>query len=681
MNEFIDVDEIKKQAKIDFEKLMGILEEVDVKSVISIFFYESIYGKTLPIIYEKIISLIPKLTCINGKKPDFSDIKIIKENLYSIDTIERLFDDDKSSMSGNIEKIYSMNKNLIRGEYYDLHAMNYFKSLFEIFEEGLNNGLGCSYKDAELLFLIINSLYLNETNNKAEKFKSKKQDLIKLYKKDKKEFQKTFGIKINNKKSAYKYIDYYIDVEFSKEINEVFFLEKDKILNYRGETQESLNNLIDHLTLKDLSILEEEKTYNVFSKKPLLLLDGDYFCVHLDMIYKSFYQLADDFLRNNKELSKKYNKHRATNLEKKAIDLLKSVMVDSEVYQEIYYDSVDTGLQCEVDGLLKYRDILFIIEAKAHKVSEQAVGGSTQRVKKHVEQIIKEAYEQCIRTKRSLFSEEHDPKLRYKNKKRVNLDLSGVHHVVLMPISQERFDEFTSNPHFVSETNLFNNNELPWAINVFDLYVITDILDNPIDLIDYIYRRVSYSGRNSTYIHDELDWLGYYMEDRLRGVRENIDNTEFNMIMFEPNSTKFDDYYIKGLEKPKFYFNLFLKGIIDKMLKYNAGYKAIKGFYFFNKKGQDDLSKMIINKEADYKKNNKYGTVVFSNSEQKIINLFCFYNFSNIENNDNAFFKERATSALNKLPCSDLIGYKVYLIRIPINTDFNITGVDFICDL
>lgn len=53
MNEFIDVDEIKKKVKVDFDKLMDILEKVDVKAVISIFFYESVYGKGLPIIYEK----------------------------------------------------------------------------------------------------------------------------------------------------------------------------------------------------------------------------------------------------------------------------------------------------------------------------------------------------------------------------------------------------------------------------------------------------------------------------------------------------------------------------------------------------------------------------------------------------------------------------------------------------
>lgn len=681
MNEFIDVDEIKKKVKIDFNKLMGILEDVDVKSVISIFFYESIYGKSLPIIYEKIISLIPKLTSVDGRKPDFDDIKIIKENLSSIDTIERLFNNDKSGIGGNVEKIYSMNKNFIRGEYYGLHAKDYFKSLFETFEEGLIDGLGCSYKDADLLFSIINRMYLNEINTKASKFKLKKQELIELYKKDKGGFQKKIGRKVRNKKSAYKYIDFYIDIEFAKEIDKIFFFEKEKILNCSGEMRVSLNNLINHLTLQDLSILEEEKTYNIFSKKPLLFLDGNYFCVHLDMIYKSFYQLADDFLRNNKDLSKKYNKHRSANLEEKAINLLNSVMTDSDVYQEIYYDSVDTGLQCEVDGLLKYRDTLFIIEAKAHKVSEQAVDGSTQRVKKHVEQIIKEAYEQCIRTKRSLFSEGHDPKLRYKNKKRIDLDLADIRNIVLMPISQERFDEFTSNPHFVSETNLFDNNELPWAINIFDLYVVVDILDKPHDLIDYVYRRVNYSGRNSTYMHDELDWLGYYTCDRLRGVRENIDSHDVSMVMFEPNSTKFDDYYIKGLQKPHFYSNVFIEKLVNKHLKYEIGYYAIKGFCFFDKKGLDELAEMLILKEKEYKENNKSGTAIFSNKEQNILNLFCFYHYPRVINNSDEFFQKRVETALRKVANEDLVGFSVYLTKIPVNTDFNITGVDFICKL
>ncbi|MFH2498617.1 hypothetical protein [Morganella morganii] len=686
MNNLATYEKITQKLNSDSEPILSILDAVDIKAVISILMYESIYRGGLPIFHERIIGKISGVKKIEGRVPTANDLDDIKRALGEEELgikLNSLTSSHESDINKgfNVESLYSQNKNFIRGEYYLEHAEDYFSSLFNPFEKELIDKVGYSYEDAKKLFHTVNKLYLDNIDNAIKSSISKRDELIKLYKEDKSKFSSLLGRKFKNKNDAYKYIVFYINNEFISKAKDIFFISKADILKLSGTGTLALETLLDELTLEDNFTFDNERTYNVFSKKPFVKIEDEYLCAHLDMIYKSFYLLIDEFLKNDKELSKKYNKHKAANLEKKAIDLINKVLSDSEVYHEVYYNSIDSGLQCEVDGLLKYRNTLFIIEAKSHKVSEQAVDGSIVRIKKHVDQIIKDAYEQCIRAKRSLFTENHDPELRYKNKKKINLDLSDVNNVILMPLSQERFDEFTSNPHFFSESGIFDNNELPWAINIFDLYVVIDILDNPIDFIDYIQRRVSYSGRSSVYIHDELDWLGYYVFDRLMGVRDNIDNTEYLMVMIEPNSIKFDDYYIKGKDKPRLYSNDFINKIINEHLKYDFGYEAVKGFCFFDKKGMDELSKTILSKEKYYRVNGKTGTIISVNAEQRVINLFCFYSPYELDQDD--FFNNRVCSALDKLPVQrgDYSGYKVYLSKLPINSDFKVTGVDFIVEL
>ncbi|HDU8651772.1 TPA: hypothetical protein RG722_002921 [Morganella morganii subsp. morganii] len=95
----------------------------------------------------------------------------------------------------------------------------------------------------------------------------------------------------------------------------------------------------------------------------------------------------------------------------------------------------------------------------------------------------------------------------------------------------------------------------------------------------------------------------------------------------------------------------------------------------------DELSKTILSKEKYYRVNGKTGTIISVNAEQRVINLFCFYSPYELDQDD--FFNNRVCSALDKLPVQrgDYSGYKVYLSKLPINSDFKVTGVDFIVEL
>ncbi|MGF1840766.1 hypothetical protein [Vibrio atlanticus] len=678
-----DLKRLEEECEAKHCELINLLNDIDIKSAIAALKFESIFGGSLPIIYETLIAKIPSLESCDGRYITQSDLEGIREKIELGSFLSRFKEmskkikhtaDDKPSVDGLSS--YAANKNFIRGEFYDVHAKDYLDALFGPFSGELIEGNGFGYDDVLKLFDFVNKSSLVKMASYKDDSKTKRDEFIRLFKADKKAFLRIFPkAKIKNKNQCYKMIDGALYADFLNHVTDVLFFQLDDIdAAFEGD-KSNVKALLKHLTVNDLTELESTNSYNVFSKKPFICLDGSYFCVHLDMLLTAFYQVSDDCLRQGAETQKRYNKHRAATLERKAVSLITSVLDGAEAYEEVYYDSVDNGDRCEVDGLVKFRNTLFIIEAKAHRVSPPAIEGKALRIEKHVEQIVSGAYSQCIRARESMFDVSHAPNLRDKRGTTINLDLTGVTDVILLPISQERLDEFTSNPQFVMNSGRFRSSEMPWAINIFDLYVVTDMLPLPHDFLDYIHRRINNSGNPKMYIHDELDWLGYYLSDRLRGI-ENIEDEGVDLVALEPNSDKFDEFYLKNGEKPRLYIHEFFSKLVHEMCQYEHGFECAKTFCFFDKQGQEELKDMVTKREQNLVEKRESGSVLFSNREQKKVTIFCFYTLKPEEHDLENFFRGRVDSAIEKLKEQDLSGYELYLVKIPLMSGFSVTGVE-----
>ncbi|MDQ2190371.1 MULTISPECIES: hypothetical protein [unclassified Vibrio] len=678
-----DLKGLGEECEAKHGELINLLNDIDIKSAIAAFKFESIFGSSLPIIYETLIAKIPHLESCDGRYITQSDLEEISEKIELGSFLTRFKEMSKNAKNTSEDKpslgglsSYAANKNFIRGEFYDVHAKDYLEALFGQFSGDLIAANGFCYNDVLDIFDFVNKTSMQKLISYQDGSKTKRDELISLFKADKKAFLKVFPkAKIKNKNQCYKMIDGALYVDFLNHATDVLFFKLGDIDAGVTGDNSNVKALLKHLTVNDLTELESTNSYNVFSKKPFICLDDSYFCVHLDMLLTAFYQVSDDCLRQGAKTQKRYNKHRAATLERKAVSLITSVLDGAEAYEEVYYDSIHTGDRCEVDGLVKFRNTLFIIEAKAHRVSPPAIEGKALRIEKHVEQIVNSAYSQCIRARESMFDVSHAPNLRDENGRAIDLDLTDVTDVILLPISQERLDEFTSNPQYVMSSGRFRPSDMPWAINIFDLYVVTDMLPQPHDFLDYIHRRIKSSDNQKMYIHDELDWLGYYLSDRLRGI-ENIDDEGIDLVAIEPNSDKFDDFYLKNGEKPQLYTHEFFSKLVHEMCQYENGFECAKTFCFFNKQGQKELKDMVTKQEQNLVTKRKSGSVVFSNEEQKKASIFCFYVPKHEEHELENFYTGRIDSAKEKLRGQDMSGYKLYLVKIPLMSGFSVTGVE-----
>ncbi|MBF4427779.1 hypothetical protein, partial [Vibrio anguillarum] len=90
-----------------------------------------------------------------------------------------------------------------------------------------------------------------------------------------------------------------------------------------------------------------------------------------------------------------------------------------------------------------------------------------------------------------------------------------------------------------------------------------------------------------------------------------------DLVAIEPNSDKFDDFYLKNGEKPQLYTHEFFSKLVHEMCQYENGFECAKTFCFFNKQGQKELKDMVTKQEQNLVTKRKSGSVVFSNEEQK----------------------------------------------------------------
>jgi hypothetical protein len=103
--------------------------------------------------------------------------------------------------------------------------------------------------------------------------------------------------------------------------------------------------------------------------------------------------------------------------------------------------------------------------------------------------------------------------------------------------------------------NLFSNNQYPWAISLFDLGVVTELIEYPSMFIHYAKRRLAMERTKFDILADEIDLLGFYFSQGL--YFETEDFKKLNALSLSGFSIDIDRYIFekhelgKNPQKPK----------------------------------------------------------------------------------------------------------------------------------
>lgn len=127
--------------------------------------------------------------------------------------------------------------------------------------------------------------------------------------------------------------------------------------------------------------------------------------------------------------------------------------------------------------------------------------------------------------------------------------------------------------------DLFVENEYPWSVNLFELYLITRHTPSPTIFIHYLEKRLSAQNENIFYAFDELSFFAWYLETGNFYIPLTDDGKTPNLLSLDGSwAAIFNDHYLYGKEAPKLKIESELAEII-KILEiwHPTGYSNITG--------------------------------------------------------------------------------------------------------
>jgi hypothetical protein len=320
------------------------------------------------------------------------------------------------------------------------------------------------------------------------------------------------------------------------------------------------------------SLKEEDKIYEpvtILKTKPIIQHEERYLIPSFSLLIWAVEDVVESTINKNQKNSDKYKDIKHNFLLNQGLLYFKKLLPTATVLQPNLFYSVN-GDRCETDGLIIYDQVLFIIEAKGHRITPRAKKGFTDRTEKHMEEIVQDSYEQGIRTLKYIEDNEV-AEFKTKTGDQILITRKDYDEVIIVSLTLEQVGNLSMLIKATNDIGYFQEGHFPWIISIYDLLVFTDLIENPFLFILYIKRRKTFLSHKMLSIYEELDLLSYflanglYMEHTLKEAEEK----NVSWIEFMPETDQINDYYMykfghkaKFTEKPKAFisreFNNFL---------------------------------------------------------------------------------------------------------------------------
>lgn len=235
-----------------------------------------------------------------------------------------------------------------------------------------------------------------------------------------------------------------------------------------------------------------------------------------------------------------YQRARADFLESEALRLLSHPLRHAETYQKLRYRPPPDYQETELDGMVMFDNVLLLLECKAGTFSPPARRGSPLRMVEDLKKLVGDAHSQALRARRYI-DEEAQPIFKLPDDTEVRMDKQRFARFFLVTVTLDSLDAFAPVLHEVAEIGIFEPGDLPWAVNILDLNVISELVEFPCQLVHYLTRRLELNRHGKVEAGDELDWFGHYLAEGLY-FREML-ASGMDRLSLLTYTTAIDDYY------------------------------------------------------------------------------------------------------------------------------------------
>jgi hypothetical protein len=299
--------------------------------------------------------------------------------------------------------------------------------------------------------------------------------------------------------------------------------------------------------------LSAHQTEHIFMDNPVWirpLVDmGDTFYASAPQVIFSFFDRIARDLADEANIRVNHDRRRASYLEMRVSRLLANAFPGSEVRENQKWS--ENGVQYETDVLVKLDTCVIIAECKAGFVTGPALRGATERVQRHISELLVAPAMQAERLERLIYEAREGNSAAHETLAPFGLDFSNVQHIARLAITLDDFTVLASSELDLKEAKLIPvDMSLSVTMNLADLEIVLDILQGPTLIFHYLYERRRFQGA-VTFFADELDLLGFYLDT---GFNIWATEQEKPQLIITGMSAEIDRYYMSrdaGIELPK----------------------------------------------------------------------------------------------------------------------------------
>ncbi len=442
---------------------------------------------------------------------------------------------------------------IVRGDAYPSHYKLIATEFFNNFQNEFSK-LGFDVNDYYKTIDEINRQILYNYNDVPKKLRDGAEDLIQFIKQKKQEdadfdlVLEEYRENVANKEEFQK---------IGKKLFEICFKGSFEI-----EINDNINiNLLDYISLKFgetydwKNVLDKDRTL----LKPVINVDEKYYCFLLPHLIRNAFLILENAILIGGFNENKYSKKKSKYFENKAVDLFSNMIQTDVSYKGLFYKIVEDGKEKkpEIDGIVIKGKTLLLIEVKGK--NRRNFGGRKDILtilEGDVKKSVTEAFEQTKRTYKYISENETSQFFDSSNKKVLELKKKSFDNVFLIIVTSDSFSDFSTDLNLLK---IFRKKRLsgtiyPYIISIYDLLVLSDFIETPKDLIDYLKQRIEINNTYELKSGDELDFLGYFLRHGNLKSTDDMGNIKHSII--HSYSEDIDKWYlyldgeIKNATKP-----------------------------------------------------------------------------------------------------------------------------------
>jgi hypothetical protein len=266
-----------------------------------------------------------------------------------------------------------------------------------------------------------------------------------------------------------------------------------------------------------------------FIERPFLEFDGRYLLVIPGMVLRDPVALLEDRLLEGKP---DFTEARAKALDRLAVKYLGAMLPASVAYTNLFYEGT------ELDGLVLFEDIAFVVEGKGTALSVQAQRGDVERLKRDIGKAVEDAWTQGARA-REFILRDSDTIFRDEHGVEITIPAGSVREVIIVNPTLHDLGGHAPQLGRLRALGLFPEGEVPWSVYINDLRVIAETCENPGIFLHYLEWRNRLPLGERVTVTDEIDLWGSYFWCERFGMLAEADGK----VIVGNASTDFDNYY------------------------------------------------------------------------------------------------------------------------------------------